>query len=168
MFPPMRRKKQLLSPKQCDEIINRNTSGVLALAQGDEYPYAVPLSYAYHDGKIYFHCAQSGHKLDLLANNKKVSFCIIDQDEIIPQKYTTHFASVIIFGQANIITDAAAKRHALEKLVAKYSPVYEKEGSLEIDKFFNQVCVIELAVEHVTGKQAIELVPKRAAAGATE
>ena len=71
MYPEMRRKKQALSPAACDAILQAGTSGVLALAGADGQPYAVPLSYVYHEGKIYFHCAKAGHKLDLLDQNPK-------------------------------------------------------------------------------------------------
>ena len=72
-------------------------SGVLAAAGEDDYPYAVPLSYVYCDFKLYFHCAKEGHKLEAIARNPKVSFCVIDQDQVVPEKYTTYFRSVIVF-----------------------------------------------------------------------
>ena len=46
-----------------------------------------------------FTCAVSGHKLDIIAKQNKVSFCIIDKDTIVPEKYTTYFRSVIVFGR---------------------------------------------------------------------
>ena len=97
MYPEMRRKKQALSPAACDAILQAGTSGVLALAGADGQPYAVPLSYVYHEGKIYFHCAKAGHKLDLLDQNPKVSFCVIGQDQVVPEQYTTYYRSVIVF-----------------------------------------------------------------------
>ena len=64
MFRAMRRKRQQLSRAEAEAILERGTSGVLAVAGDDGYPYAVPLSYVYQDGKLWFHCANSGHKLD--------------------------------------------------------------------------------------------------------
>ena len=61
MFREMRRKKQNLSNDKITDILHRGTSGVLAVFGDDGYPYAVPLSYVYHDSKIYFHCAKTGH-----------------------------------------------------------------------------------------------------------
>ena len=84
MFREMRRKSQALSFDECAEILNRGTSGVLALSGDNQYPYAVPLSYVYDNTKIYFHCAQEGHKIDSILRNAKASFCVIDQDQIIP------------------------------------------------------------------------------------
>ena len=66
MFPAMRRKKQLLSQEETAAVLARGSSGVLALAGENGYPYAVPLSYVYDGGRLYFHCARSGHKLDAI------------------------------------------------------------------------------------------------------
>lgn len=157
MFREMRRKKQVLSLAESVRVLNRGTSGVLAVSGDDGYPYAVPLSYVYHDNKIYFHCATSGHKLDAIAGNEKVSFCVIDKDQVVPDEYTTYFRSVIIFGRARILNDEEEKRSALEILAKKYSPDHEQGRLQEIVKEFNHVCLIELAIEHMTGKEAIEL-----------
>lgn len=160
MFREMRRNKQVLSLEDSIAVLKSGTSGVLAVAGDDDYPYAVPLSYVYHDSKIYFHCAQTGHKLDSIKRNHKVSFCVINKDQIVPEKYTTYFRSVIVFGKAHILEEAEEKRAALEMLAAKYSPEDEPGRLDEIEKSFNHVCLIELTTEHISGKEAIELVKK--------
>ena len=98
------------------------TSGVLAVHGDGGYPYAVPLSYAYDDGRLFFHCAAAGHKLDAIARSDKVSFCVIAADEVVPSTFTTHFRSAVVFGRARVLTDDAQRRHALECLAKKYSP----------------------------------------------
>ncbi|MFV0411841.1 MAG: pyridoxamine 5'-phosphate oxidase family protein, partial [Oscillospiraceae bacterium] len=70
MFREMRRKKQVLSAEECVEVLNRGTSGVLAVLGDGGYPYAVPLSYVYQGNKIFFHSARTGHKLDAIAANE--------------------------------------------------------------------------------------------------
>lgn len=158
MFREMRRKKQILSQEESLEILGRGTFGVLAVDGDDGYPYAVPLSYVCHNGKIFFHCAGAGHKLDAIARNPKASFCVTDRDDIVPEEFTTYFRSVIAFGKIRVLEDAAEKRSALETLAARYSPDHEQGRLQEIDKLFKQTCVLELAVEHMSGKEAIELV----------
>lgn len=165
MFREMRRNKQVLSPEESIAVLKKGTSGVLAVQGDDDYPYAVPLSYVYHDSKIYFHCAKTGHKIDGISRNSKVSFCVIDQDQIVPEEYTTYFRSIIVFGKARILEDEAEKRAALEKLAERYSPDQEQGRLQEIDKLFNQVCLVELAIEHLTGKEAKELVRDKAVHG---
>ncbi len=157
----MRRKKQALSPEENVEVLQRGTAGVLAVSGDDGYPYAVPLSYIYEDGKIFFHCAKEGHKLDGIARSDKVSFCVIDQNEIRPEEYTTYFRSVIAFGRARILEDAAEKRSALEKLAAKYSPQQEQGRLAEIEKKFNLTVLVEINIEHVTGKESLKLMMKK-------
>lgn len=66
MFREMRRKKQMLSVDECIEILNKGTSGVLALLGDHNYPYAIPISYVYCNSKLYFHSAKSGHKIDAI------------------------------------------------------------------------------------------------------
>ena len=60
MFREMRRFKQSLDKAECEKILREGKSGVLAVAGDDGYPYAVPMSYFYHEDKIYFHSAKSG------------------------------------------------------------------------------------------------------------
>lgn len=143
------------------EILKKGTSGVLGVSGDDDYPYAVPLSYVYQDGKLFFHCAPSGHKIDGIHRNDKVSFCVIDQDEVIQKTFTTHFRSVIVFGRARLLTDDHERRMAMESLVKKFSPDYIKEGQLEIERSLDKVCLVEIAIEHMTGKAAMEIIRQK-------
>ena len=158
MFREMRRKKQLLSKEETIEILQSCTSGVLGVTGDDDYPYTVPVSYVFKDGKLFFHCAKEGHKIDSIKRNDKVTFCVIEKDEVIQKTFTTHFKSVSIFGRARILTDDYERRHALESLIERYSPNYIEEGQLEIESAWNIVCLIEVKIEHMTGKAAMEIV----------
>lgn len=158
----MHRSKQALSNEKCIDILNKNTSGVLALCGNQMEPYALPISYVYENHKIYFHCAKSGYKLDLIQENNQVSFCVIDQDVIVPEKYTTYFRSVIVFGNIHMLEDDDEKQHAIETLAIKYSPDESIQNRQEqIKKFWKALCLLELDIKDITGKQAIELVDKR-------
>lgn len=157
----MRRKKQELSQSECIAILERRTSGVLAVLGDDGYPYAVPLSYVCDEGRLLFHCAPTGHKLDAIERCAKASFCVVDKDDVVAAEYTTYFRSVIAFGRARIIRDEADRRRALELLAAKYTPDDEEGRLQEVDKLIGRTCMVELSIEHMSGKQAIELVEKR-------
>lgn len=159
MFREMRRKKQCLSVEECETVLHRGTSGVLAVSGDGGYPYAVPLSYVYCDGKILFHVAKSGHKLDAIQREPKVSFCVIDQDEVIPEQYTSYYRSVIVFGRMRVLETETEKQAALEKLALKYAPDDTPQGrQAAIDKDYARVCLLELQIEHMSGKTAKELV----------
>ena len=162
MFREMRRKNQELSREECLAVLDRGTSGVLAVHGEGGYPYAVPLSYAYADGNLWFHCARAGHKLDAIIRDPKVSFCVTDRDQVVPLEYTTYFRSVILFGRARVLEDPAEIRAALERLALRYAPEDSQEHRQSVlEKGLPAVAIIEVAVEHLTGKEAIELVGSR-------
>lgn len=162
MFRDMRRKDQVLSREECLAVLERGTSGVLAVQGDDGYPYAVPLSYAYEDGKLWFHCAREGHKLDAILRDPRVSFCVVDRDQVVPLEYTTYFRSVILFGKARVLEGPTEIRAALEKLALRYAPE-DSEAHREaiLEKELPAVVMVEIAVEHLSGKEAIELVRSR-------
>lgn len=162
MFREMRRKKQLLTIEETQEMLRAGTSGVLGVQGDDGYPYTVPVSYTYADDKIFIHSAKEGHKIDSIRKNDKVTFCVIAKDDVVQKTFTTHFQSVSVFGRARILTEDAERQHALECLVEKYSPDYVKEGLNEIKSGWDRVCLIEIQIEHMTGKAAIEIVNGRA------
>ena len=162
MFREMRRKKQVMSEELTKEVLINGTSGVLALEGDDGYPYAVPVSYVYDGEKLYFHGAKKGHKIDAVKRNEKASFCVIETDHIVPEEYTTYFRSVIAFGRMRILSGDGEKRAALEKLGKKYAPEDTAENLAKyIDKEWVPVCVLEMTVDHLSGKEAIEFVRER-------
>ena len=153
MFRAMRRIRQQLEEKECMRILENNTHGILALSGDDGYPYAVPLSYVYSDGRIIFHSARKGHKIDSINRNAKASFCVVDRDDVIPEEYTTAFMSVIAFGKISFLNDGDA-RSAIRTLAEKYHPLDSPEGrERAIDDEWNGVSVFALDIEHITGKQ---------------
>ena len=162
MFREMRRKRQALPLERCEEVLRRGTSGVLALSGDEGYPYAVPISYCYDGSRLYFHCAKEGHKLDAIRREPRASSCVIDQDQVVPEEYTTYFRSVIVFGRVTVLEDDGAKRAAVEKLALKYAPADRAEHRREyIDREWAPLCMLEMTVDHMTGKEAVELVRAR-------
>ena len=154
----MRRKRQQLSEEESIEILRKATAGTLALLGDGGYPYAVPISYVFADGKLYFHSALSGHKIDAIRNCNKASFCVIDKDDVQPAKYTTFFRSVIAFGRIHIIEDGQEKLETARLLGDRYNPNQEEALQKELEKGLSRMLMIRLDIEHLTGKQAIELI----------
>ena len=137
-FREMRRKRQQLSEVESIGILQKATAGTLALLGDNDYPYAVPISYVYHEGKLYFHSALAGHKVDAIRNCDKVSFCVIDKDDVQPEKYTTFF-----------------------RLGNRYNPNNDESLQKEIESGLSRMLMIRFDIEHLTGKEAIELVRQR-------
>ena len=157
-FREMRRKHQQFSEEESIGILQKATSGTLALLGDGGYPYAVPISYVYDDGKLYSHSAMSGHKVDAIRNCDKASFCVIDQDNVQPAEYTTYFRSVIAFGRIRIVEDETEKLAIARTLGNRYNPNQEEALQKELEHGLSRMLAIRFDIEHLTGKEAIELV----------
>ena len=160
-FRKMRRSRQQLSKTECDAILSAATSGTLALLGDNGYPYAVPISYVYADGRLYFHSAKTGHKVDAIRQHGKASFCVIAADEVHPSEFTTYFRSVIAFGKIQIVESESERMYAASLLGARYNPGDDTGLQKELEKGLSHMLILRLDIEHLTGKEAIELVRKR-------
>ena len=147
----MRRKDRELTKEETIKILKENTYGILSTIDKNCQPYGVPISYVFLNDSIYFHCAGEGHKLDNILNNKRVSFCVVGQTSIVPDKFTTKYESVVIFGTAAEIIDDE-KNEALLEIIYKYSPNFIKEGKEYIEKAGKGTTVIKISIEHSSGK----------------
>ncbi len=132
----MRRSKQQLTKEECEEILIQGKTGVLAVLGDDGYPYTVPINYYYTDGKIYLHCAKTGHKLDAIKEETKVSFCVVDCDDILQEKFTTLYKSVVAFGKAEILTNENEMRSCVTALAEKYCPDFFDKVPSEVERDF--------------------------------
>lgn len=157
MFREMRRNKQLLETSEVTAVLGRCTNGVLACLGDDGYPYAVPLNFVYHNEKLYFHCAKAGHKLEAILKEPKVSFAVIDEDTIVSSEYTSYFRSVIAFGKARIV-EGDEWFDAFKALVEKYSGDQPEAAKISEIEACKRSHIIAIDIEHMTGKQAKELV----------
>lgn len=160
-FRKMRRFRQQLTKSECDAILSTGTSGTLALLGDNGYPYAIPISYVYADRKLYFHSAKTGHKVDAIKQHDKASFCVIAADDIHPSEFTTYFRSVIAFGRIQIIESEDERMYAASLLGARYNPGDESGLQKKLEKGLSHMLVLRFDIEHLTGKEAIELVREK-------
>ncbi len=158
MFREMRRKRQQLSKRDSLTALQRGTSGVLALLGDEGYPYTVPISYALVGDQLYFHSAREGHKIDSIRRESKASFCVIDMDCIVPERFTTCYRSVIAFGKLRFVEDEEEKQLAIDALTEKYSMQYKDEAAAEIEQMWSRLCLFTMKIEYLTGKEAKELI----------
>lgn len=129
---PMRRKDRMVDESVAKEILANGEYGVLSTIGEDGFPYGVPVNYVYDGEGIYFHCAKNaGHKQENLSFCNNVSFTVVFDSKVVQNKFTSKYRSVIVFGVAEKIQEN--KRYALEMLVKKYAPDFEKEGEFEIE-----------------------------------
>lgn len=151
MYTEMRRKEKQLPEGEIRHILDSADYGVLSTVGEDGMPYGVPLNYVYKENKIYFHCAADGHKLDNIKKNPKVSFCITGDVEILPDKFTTKYKNVILFGTARE-ADPESKLDILKWIIEKYSSGYIESGMKYIEKGAKHASVFEISIEHMSGK----------------
>ncbi len=155
MFRKMRRHKQELSAEDCTDMLINEPRGVLALLGDDDYPYAIPMSHAYADGKIYFHGAKEGHKNDAVKKYSKASYCVVDNGVKNEGEWWYTFKSVIVFGKIRILEDNNEKIEKLRLLGNKFFPMPEDTEN-EIERLLDRTEVYELTVEHISGKMTVE------------
>ena len=97
----MRRKKQQISEDVCVEVLKQQPRGVLSMIGDDGYPYGIPMDHWYceENGKIYFHGAKEGHKIDAIKACDKVSYCVYDEGYRKEGEWALNINSVIVFGR---------------------------------------------------------------------
>jgi len=161
MFREMRRKNQALDALLCREILQKTENGVLALLGDEEYPYAVPLNHVMMDGKLYFHCAVKGHKVDAIKRCSKASYCVVAEDEVDAQNLSTRFRSVIAFGQVRMVEEMQTKKRALQAIAERFAPDNMAAAMKEIDDSLSATGIIELTIEHLSGKESKALARER-------
>ena len=155
MFREMRRIRQQTDTAECERILEAAKRGVLYVNGDGGYPYGVPMDFVYADGKIYFHSALAGHKLDAIRADDKVSFCVLSDGVKEPDDWWYHFTSVIVFGRLRVVEDEGARIDAFRKLGMKYFPTAEMVEH-DIKKDAARALILELTIEHMTGKRVRE------------
>ena len=145
----------MLSKEECEEILTREPRGVLALLGDYDYPYALPMSHVYVDGKIYFHGAMQGHKNDAVKKHDKVSYCVFDEGVKNDDGWSYTFRSVIVFGRIRTLTDDDEKVEKLTHLGDKFFPTHDETVS-EIERLLHRTEVFEITIEHMSGKRVVE------------
>lgn len=153
MFRKMRRSAQQLPDAEAADVLASGKTGVLAVNGDGGFPYAVPMNYACAERKLYLHSATTGHKIDSILADDRVSFCVVDTDDVVPDEYTTCYRSVIAFGRARLVCDEREKISAIRLLADKYNPCHgtDLDGKLAHD--LDRLAIIEVSIDHLTGKQ---------------
>jgi len=147
----MRRNDRAISENEALSILESAEYGILSTVANNGIPYGVPLNFCIINRELYFHCAAEGRKLENLNQNNFVSFCVVGDTEVLPDKFATKYESVILSGNA-VEVFGETKRSALEGLLKKYSSSYMDSGFKYIDKLTNRTRVFKIEVEDISGK----------------
>ena len=147
----MRRRERELSKEAAERILEEGEYGILATCGEDGWPYGVPLSYVWHEGKLYFHGAVTGHKLKNLAYNEKASFTVVGRTHVLPEAFSTAYQSAVAFGCFRSV-EPEKQREALMLLARKYCPDNLENAGHYADKMLGHVGVYWMEIVHLTGK----------------
>ena len=153
MFPAMRRWKQQLSDEDCAALLKNTPRGILSVLGDDGYPYGIPMNHWYceDDGKLYFHGAKEGHKIDAISKCDKVSYCVHDDGYREDGQWPLHIKSVVVFGRIQPVTDDAKVLEICTHLCQKFT---DDKAYLEheLKHSLPKVLCLALTPEHMTGK----------------
>ena len=157
MFRPMRRPKNAIPDEQAKKLLREEKRGVIAMNGDDGYPFAIPVDYFYDEtaGKIYFHGAKSGYKVDALRRCDKVCFTVYGGEFYKNGHWAPYVQSVLVYGRCRLVENIAVTEARVRELAMKYYPSAE-EVEAEIAKDLRAVQLYEITVEHMTGKQVHE------------
>lgn len=159
----MRRKdREITDFDEMMRIVEKCDTCRLAINDGD-YPYIVPLNFGtdVEDGQLYlyFHSANAGTKLDLLAKNNKVTFEMDCEHNIILYKErmscTMGYASVIGHGTVEFVKEED-KFEALKKLMRHY----HSEDFVFNTDMMKVTTVFRVKVSDMTGKRRNNIHPE--------
>jgi len=153
----MSSKKFNTSRKEMEKILREETVGYLGLSM-DGRPYVVPLNYGYVEGKILFHGALTGKKLDYLKANPQVCFTVGRQaGQVVrhPQGALCHVEndSVICYGLARTVEDLEERR----QILTSFNRCFQPDAAEITLEAASKCCAIEINITEMTGRQQRKL-----------
>ena len=152
MAHPLRRIDRALSESEARAIMARADYGVLATVGADGWPYAVAVNHVLAGDRLYFHGALTGHKLDNLLHDERVSYSVVTYAEVAPEQLTTRYESAILFGRASVVADPTERQTALELLGQRFCPGFATKVAGDIQKIGPRTAVVAIRIERITGK----------------
>ncbi len=157
MFREMRRRGQALSREQCEQLLEEQSRGVLSVAGDGGYPYGMPLNHYYDsgEGKLYFHGAAFGHKIEAVKRDPRVSYCVFERGTKDEGDWAYRVRSVIIFGRVFFVKDKERAMEICRKLCAGF-PCPEGYAEREISKDGDRTLVFGIDIEDMKGKRVYE------------
>lgn len=150
----MRRSDRGMTKQEAMDLLQRGEYGVLSTVDDKNQSYGVPISYVYSDNALYIHSANEGTKLDNIKNNSSVCFTVVGKTKILPDKFSTEYESVIVFGIGKIVTGDEKVRGLME-LIKKYSPEYITEGEQYIERAKDKTTVVKIEIIDFSGKHRV-------------
>lgn len=147
----IRRSDREIAVQEAKDLLDNAEYGIMSTVSKNGQPFGLPLSYVYKNHCIYFHCAVSGHKLENIEHNPKVSFCVVGETKVLPDKFATKYESAVVFGVASEV-NGAEKYDALLWLLEKYCSDFIAEGKQYIEQKDQMTKVFKIEIDCISGK----------------
>lgn len=157
----MRRFKQQIPQEEAIKILQENKSGVLSLVDDEGKPYGVPINYAFADGRLLFHCAKQGRKMDAVRKNPYGSFCVIHKDEVVLETFSNSYTSVIVSGKLRVLEDKEELKKDIYIFMDSYVNRDYPNLDKEINDFLPALAIIEMIPDEICGKESLSLMQSR-------
>lgn len=155
MFKEMRRSELQLSEDETRKKLADCQYITLAMMGDNGYPYSLPISFVYDEGRLFIHSYKSGHKVDALTNHEKVSFSAVCENEVNAAGFTVAYTSIVAFGRAKRL-DEREKEHAIHLIIEKYSAPYKEKGERVVKSLWDKFTAFEIEIDHITGKSSMK------------
>ena len=155
---------EIKSKEKIIEFLNQQETGRVCSIDKDGFPQIIPMNFVYANDAIYMHSHPRGEKLENITKNPKVGFEVDQSLEFLPSYFSsptdasqadTLYISVVIKGNAILVSDPKEKTLSLNELMKKYQPEggYEKMSpDMEVVK---EVAIIKVVPVTMRGKYKI-------------
>lgn len=154
----LRRHERALPEAAAKEVLSHGAFGILSMQHYAGGGYGIPLHYAWNGAdKIYFHVAPTGEKLRHLTHSPDVSFCIVGEECVLPEHFSTAYRSIILQGRIQQIEDKKEKIKALHMLLQKYTPNNMERGKHYAAHAVEQTLILQLSICSWCGKHGFEV-----------
>lgn len=148
-----REEKQITDNGQIEGIIKQAKVCRLGLSDNGQ-PYVVPLHFGYEPPCLYFHGANTGRKLDILAANPRVCFEFDELEKInkhaLVCRWGASYTSIIGEGTARLLIDPEEKIKGLNCIMAQYSSRIHEFDPRDLA----ETAVIEVNILRMTAKRS--------------
>ena len=157
-------KLEIKSKEKVIEFLSSQQTGRIASIDDNGFPQIIPMNFVFINDAVYMHSHIRGEKLDNIKRNQKVGFEVDKSLEFLPSYFSdpadasladTLYISVIIKGNASIVSDKEEKTNALNGLMEKYQPEGGYEPIRPDMDVLKEVEVIKIVPESLRGKYKI-------------
>ncbi len=144
-----------LNESKALEILRNSNYGILSTSSENNIPFGTAINYFFAEDEncLYFHSKKTGTKINNIKNNSNISLFIIRNQNIVSERFITHYESVIVTGKAEIIFNENEIRKKLILLCDRFAPGIIERREAVINKYIKSVCIVKINIDCITGKK---------------